>query len=89
MAWIEDLANGVLLVRQAAGLKLWTLPGGKVKRDESLVRALKREVREETGLRVVRWFSFLRQNPLGVHFRLAAVELASYTPNLVFTLISF
>jgi ADP-ribose pyrophosphatase YjhB (NUDIX family) len=52
MAWIEDLANGVLLVRQAAGLKLWTLPGGKVKRGESLVRALKREVREETGLRV-------------------------------------
>src|SRR5215469_15402179 len=52
MAWIEDAANGVLLVRQTAGLKLWTLPGGKVKRGESLVRALKREVREETGLKV-------------------------------------
>ena len=52
MAWIEDPANGVLLVRQAAGLKLWTLPGGKVKRGESLVKALKREVREETGLHV-------------------------------------
>jgi ADP-ribose pyrophosphatase YjhB (NUDIX family) len=52
MAWIEDSADGVLLVRQAAGLKLWTLPGGKVKRGESLVKALKREVREETGLRV-------------------------------------
>jgi ADP-ribose pyrophosphatase YjhB (NUDIX family) len=52
MAWIEDAAGGVLLVRQAAGLKLWTLPGGKVKKGESLVRALKREVREETGLRV-------------------------------------
>ena len=52
MAWIEDPTNGVLLVRQAAGLKLWTLPGGKVKRGESLVNALKREVREETGLRV-------------------------------------
>ena len=52
MAWIEDPTNGVLLVRQAAGLKLWTLPGGKVKRGESLVKALKREVREETGLRV-------------------------------------
>jgi len=52
MAWVEDTVGGILLVRQATGLKLWTLPGGKVKRGESLVGALKREVREETGLRV-------------------------------------
>lgn len=51
MAWIED-ADHVLLVRQATGMKLWTLPGGKVKRGESLVKALKREVREETGVRI-------------------------------------
>jgi ADP-ribose pyrophosphatase YjhB (NUDIX family) len=52
MAWIEDSEENVLLVRQAGGLKLWTLPGGKVKRGESLVKALKREVYEESGLRV-------------------------------------
>lgn len=52
MAWIEDPAQNVLLVRQSAGLKLWTLPGGKVKCGESLVKALKREVYEETGVRV-------------------------------------
>ena len=52
MAWIEDSCQRVLFVRQVTGLKLWTLPGGKVKRGESLMDALKREVYEESGLRV-------------------------------------
>jgi ADP-ribose pyrophosphatase YjhB (NUDIX family) len=52
MAWIENDQGSLLLVRQAAGLRLWALPGGKVRRNESLERALKREVREETGLTV-------------------------------------
>ena len=61
IAWIEDATSGVLLVRQAAGLNQWTLPGGKVKKVESVVRALKREVREETGLvlRLVRFWECL------------------------------
>ena len=49
MAWIENDQGSLLLVRQVAGQKLWTLPGGKVRRNESLERALRREVREETG----------------------------------------
>ena len=52
VAWIEDAEQRVLLVRQAVGLRLWTLPGGKVKRGESLVKAIRRELYEETGLRV-------------------------------------
>ena len=40
----------MLLVRQALGLRLWTLPGGKLKRGESLVKALKRELYEKIGL---------------------------------------
>jgi ADP-ribose pyrophosphatase YjhB (NUDIX family) len=50
MAWIEDDQGSVLLVQQVVGQRLWTLRGGKVKRNESLKAALKREVREETGL---------------------------------------
>src|ERR1700730_13853653 len=47
MAWIENDQGSLLLVRQAAGLKLWALPGGKVRRNESLEIELKRAVREE------------------------------------------
>jgi 8-oxo-dGTP diphosphatase len=40
----------LLLVRNRRGR--WTLPGGRAKRDEKLRRAVKREVKEETGLAV-------------------------------------
>jgi ADP-ribose pyrophosphatase YjhB (NUDIX family) len=52
MAWLEDPYGHILFVKQAVGKKLWALPGGKVRRNESLFNALRREVKEETGLTV-------------------------------------
>ena len=54
MALIEDAFGRVLLVKQTAGKRLWTLPGGKVKEGESLSAALRREVSEEVGLKIKR-----------------------------------
>jgi len=52
MAWIEDACGNLLMVRQAQGKRLWTLPGGKVKANEKLEAGLKRELMEELGERV-------------------------------------
>jgi ADP-ribose pyrophosphatase YjhB (NUDIX family) len=52
MAWVENEFGDVLMVRQAQGNKLWTLPGGKLRPNELVAKALEREVREETGLSV-------------------------------------
>ncbi|HEV7404306.1 MAG TPA: NUDIX hydrolase [Chthoniobacteraceae bacterium] len=49
MAWIEDAYGNFLMVRQAQGKKLWTLPGGKVKATETLEAGLFREIEEEIG----------------------------------------
>ena len=47
------IASGrVLLVKLTYGHKGWILPGGYVKSTETIGQAVKREVREETGLQV-------------------------------------
>ena len=52
MGWIEDTFGKVLMVKQRRGRKLWTLPGGKVRANESLANAVAREIFEETGFKV-------------------------------------
>jgi ADP-ribose pyrophosphatase YjhB (NUDIX family) len=52
LAWIQDAYGNVLLVEQANGRKLWSLPGGKVRPHEPIKAALRRELREEIGLTV-------------------------------------
>ena len=42
--------RSILLVKQAYGKYLWTLPGGVVENNETIAQAVVREVIEETGL---------------------------------------
>ena len=50
---VVDEEGRILLVRHSYGRPTWHLPGGGVKRRESLVDALTRELREEVGVTIV------------------------------------
>jgi ADP-ribose pyrophosphatase YjhB (NUDIX family) len=81
MAWIQDSQSRVLLVRQTAGQKLWTLPGGKVRTRESLKDALYRELFEETGLRMQTesWIEIMDRPARGAIMILYEVKLLENT----------
>lgn len=42
----------ILIVRSKKWKDLWTIPGGKIERGETREEAIKREIKEETGLKV-------------------------------------
>jgi len=51
-ALIFNARNEVLLIRTHKWSDKWGIPGGKIKRGEKAVAALRRELREETGLNI-------------------------------------
>jgi 8-oxo-dGTP diphosphatase len=53
-AFVFDRQGRVLLIERGKppGEGLWTVPGGRLDRGETLAQAVAREVREETGLTV-------------------------------------
>lgn len=60
-AFIIDEKKRLLIVKKSSREQIdpgmWVVPGGKVKANENIIDALKREVKEETGLSVIsyRW----------------------------------
>ena len=82
MAWVQDSESRILLVRQTAGQKLWTLPGGKVRSRESLQHALLRELFEETGLRAQAetWIEIMDRPDRGTIMILYTVKILDEPP---------
>lgn len=58
-AFIVDEKKRLLIVKkspnEAIDAGLWVIPGGKVKQNENIVNALKREVMEEVGLSIIKY----------------------------------
>lgn len=49
---IYNKKKEVLLIKNPKFLNLWTIPGGKINENERMEEAVKREVKEETGLEI-------------------------------------
>ena len=55
---VTDLHGAILLIRHSYGPSVWCLPGGGMDRGESPEQAARREVEEETGIRLGKLTSF-------------------------------
>ncbi len=51
-AYVENAAGEILLVRTMDRPDTWEMPGGRVEAGESLPDAVRREVEEESGIRI-------------------------------------
>ncbi|MBC8044220.1 MAG: A/G-specific adenine glycosylase [Rhizobacter sp.] len=70
VVWRED--HVLIALRQAEGLlgNLWEFPGGKVKAGETLATCCRREVEEETGLKVMVQAEFIAVKHAYTHFKI-------------------
>lgn len=80
-ALIFNPAREVLMIRTHKWSNLWGIPGGKIKLNEPSEEALRREIREETGLEISNIRFALAQDCIGSRefYRDAHFVLLNYT----------
>jgi ADP-ribose pyrophosphatase YjhB (NUDIX family) len=84
-AAIFDAEERILCVRQGAGARRWTLPGGRMEAGETPDGALVREVREETGFEVavgelIGIYSTPSKDALAISFRARVIGRRAWRP---------